>query len=112
MKTEANALVLLKKGPVFLIATFFKKLFFFKKKEAFEEVITEEQTTTNYQEELEENRISTGDLSIEQIKSLEKTYQREIESLEHQIKLLETRNRMCEFKIQIYKKEKSVSASE
>lgn len=111
MKTEANALVLLKKGPVFSIATFFRKLFFFKEKEAFKEkMITEKQVAINYQEELEKNRISTKELSLEQIKSLEKVYQREIEGLEHQIKLLESRNRMCEFKIQIYQKEKSVTS--
>ena len=113
MKVEANSLVLLKKGPIFSVATFFRKFFFFKKEETFKEkVITEEQRIINYKKDLEENKISTSNLSIQQIKALEKNYQRDIEELERQIKLLESRNRMCEFNIQIYEKEKRVSLSE
>lgn len=108
MKAEANALVLLKKGPIFSIATFFRKFFFSHKKESFEEkVMSKEQMIINCKEELEENKITTKSLSIEQIKALEKIYQKQIEEIEQQIKLLEARNHMYKFKIQICEKEKS-----
>lgn len=108
MKVEANALVLLKKGPIFSIATFFRKLFFGQKKEVFEKVeMTEEERLMEYQKGLEECKITTSSLRLEQIKALEKLYQKQIEEIERQIKLLEARNHMCEFKIQMYEKEKS-----
>lgn len=105
MKAEANALVLLKKNQFFSIATFFRKIFFLHRKENLIKEVKEEKIINN-QSEIEENEDIISNLSMEQIKILEKTYQREIEELERQIKLIEARNKMCEFQLQMYEKEK------
>lgn len=106
MKTQTNALVLLKKGPVFSIATFFRKIFFKSKKEVKEKESMTEEILLEYQKQLETNQITTKEFSLAQIKALEKLYQRQNEEIEHQIKLLECRNQMCRFKIRVYQKEK------
>lgn len=104
MKAESNALVLLKKNHFFSIATFFRKIFFLHKKENL--IKEDKEEVVNNQSKTEENEVITGNLSIEQIRILEKSYQKEIEELERQIRLIEARNKMCEFQLQMYEKEK------
>lgn len=104
MKAESNALVLLKKNQFFSIATFFRKIFFLNRKENL--IKEDKEEVVNNQSKIEGNEIITGNLSIEQIRILEKSYQKEIEELERQIRLIEARNKMCEFQLQMYEKEK------
>lgn len=102
---QTNALVLLKKGPVFSIATFFRKMFFWRKRETLQKKEISKEEIVECKKALEEKRITTKELSQEQIKLLEELYQNQIQEIEHKIKLIEARNQMCRFRIRMHEKE-------
>lgn len=104
MKVETNALVLLKKESSFSIAIFLKKMIY-GIKESMEKVKVKKMDVSDCKIALEAKTITTKILTKEQIKLLEELYQKQIQEIEHQIKLIETRNQMCRFRIRVYEKD-------